>query len=1276
MTRRSQGKAAWSSVLWLSVVFRLQAFEWHAEPGCRWADLAVPTEGRTGFTLLAPERTGVGFTNHLAETTSALNRVFENGSGVALGDVDGDGWCDVYLCRLEGDNVLYRNLGGWTFADITRSAGVACPNQYSTGAVFADVDGDGDLDLLVNAIGGGTREFLNDGQGQFSEVKGSRLVRRFGSTSMALADIDGDGDLDLYVTNYRVDTYLDEPPGLNVEVRMVDGRLVVTPEDRFIPIVQRAGGVELMEKGDRDFLYLNDGQGRFAPVSWTSGSFLDEDGQPLKAPPTDWGLSVVFRDLNGDGTPDIYVCNDFFFFPDRIWVNEGGRGFRAIDRFALRQISVSSMGMDAADINRDGFDDLYVTDMVSRSHAWRQRQRPNLMKGIVRQAFEDPAFRPEVSHNCLFLNRGDGTYAEIAQLAGVDFTEWSWGAVFLDVDLDGYEDLLVPTGNNHDVQDADVLRARARRPPGDSLAARLQGWRQYPVLATPILAYRNNRDLTFQETGTAWGFGAPGPWHGMALADLDNDGDLDGVVNRLNGAAGVYRNETAAPRLAVRLKGVPPNTRGIGAKVRVEGGPVNQSQEMMCGGRYESADESVRVFAAGSTTNRLRIEVTWRSGRHSVVDGAQPNRIYEIAEGSEPPGARPDAGSRPVPAPWFADVSPQLGHRHASVAVDEFARQPLLSRKLSESGPGIAWFDLDGDGWDDLLVGAGEAGTLAAFRNDGKGGFTPMTNALFTTPHANGQGTVLGCRFGTAGASILAGIFGWNETRTGTNAVEFLGLGDEPPAVFGSAPGSSIGPLALADVDGDGHLDLFVGGRVRPGRYPEAAASRLYRVVWTPAGTLQLDRPAFADAPRLASAGMVSGAVFSDLDADGFAELILACDWGPIRIFRNDRGRLTEWNPRLIWRGDPATDETRSPEPNPSPANGESPVPGSARDPTPARPPRLDRLTGWWNGVTTGDFDGDGRLDLVVSGWGRNTRFQRFLAKPLRVYYGDLSGAGDVDLVEAYFEPEQGRWVAWRDYDTMTRAFPFLADTVPTFRAYGETGVESLLGDRLQRAKLLEAAVLESLVLLNRGEHFEVRPLPLDVQFSPAFGVAVGDFDADGREDVFLSQNFFGVEEETARYDGGLGLWLRGDGRGDFEPVTAGASGIRIHGQQRGCAVADFDADGRLDLAVAQHNDSTKLFRNARGAPGLRIRLKGPAGNPQGIGAVLRLKAGAQSGPAREVHAGSGYWSQDSAVQVVARPRGPAALDVRWPGGKRFTVPLPDAREIEVDFEGRARALR
>ncbi len=621
------------------------AYDWENGPGYRRAKLQPVGAAKDGFTLLSGEQTGVRFTNSLSEQRSLSSQILPSGSGVAAGDVDGDGWCDLYFCGLKSGNRLYRNLGNWKFEDITERAGVACTNLDATGAALADINGDGALDLIVNSLGGGTHIFINDGKGRFTESK-QVLNQGLGGMSLALADFDGDGWLDLYVANYRVSTVADMPD-TRFSLRMIDGRLAVAsingkpltdPEwtNRFVFQVAedgKGGGKFAKEElGEPDALYRNTGDGRFELVPFTGGAFLDEEGKPLSQAPLDWGLSAMFRDLNNDGKPDLYVCNDFMT-PDRIWINDGHGRFRALARLAMRQIPLSSMAIDVADINRDGFDDLFVGDMLSREHRRRLVQRTNLRPELL--PLGAVANRPQYSRNMVSLNRGDGTYAEIAQYAGLEASEWSWTPIFLDVDLDGYEDLLVANGFVRDNMNLDALDAVQQASAGQRGAAvsTMQLRRLFPPLATANLAFRNLGGLKFVEVGHQWGFDTQVISQGMCLADLDNDGDMDVVVNNLNSVAGIYRNDSAKPHVAVTLKGRPPNTHGIGAKVHVYGGAVPlQSQEIISGGRYLSCDQAMRVFAAGSVTNVLRIEVDWPSGQRSIVKDMPANYICEVDE--------------------------------------------------------------------------------------------------------------------------------------------------------------------------------------------------------------------------------------------------------------------------------------------------------------------------------------------------------------------------------------------------------------------------------------------------------------------------------------------------------------------------------------------------------------------------------------------------------------------------------------------------------------------
>jgi hypothetical protein len=387
--------------------------------------------------------------------------------------------------------------------------------------------------------------------------------------------------------------------------------------------------------------------------------------------------------------------------------------------------------------------------------------------------------------------------------------------------------------------------------------------------------------------------------------------------------------------------------------------------------------------------------------------------------------------------------------------------------------------------------------------------------------------------------------------------------------------------------------------------------------------------------------GLVSGAVLSDLNGDGRPELVVACEWGPLKILRNEQGKLVEWDA-------PVTLNTQRSS--------------------------LHQLRGWWHGVTTGDLDGDGRLDIVASNWGRNSRYAGRAGRPWKLYYGDLNGAGQTDLIEARWEPQLKKEVPERGWRMVRAALPYLQEKIGSYEAYGQASVEEIYGERLKSLRVVEVNTSASLVMFNRGDGFEAVELPAPAQWAPAFGVCVADADGDGAEDIFLSQNFFAMNPESGRQDAGRGLWLKGDGRGGWRELE---SGIEVYGEQRGCAVGDYDGDGRIDVAVSQNGAATRLYHNVGAKPGLRVRLKGPPSNPTGVGVALRLVYGESRGPVREIHGGSGYWSQDGAVAVLGMRQRPGALWVRWPGGRETSVELPGpAREVELDPDGQLKIIQ
>ncbi|HEV8355438.1 MAG TPA: FG-GAP-like repeat-containing protein [Gemmatimonadales bacterium] len=1211
--------------------------EWHQEAGDRWRSLAVSRRGQPGFTQLPPRATGVTFQNFVSDSALLRNQLLADGGGVAIGDVNGDGRPDIYLCRTEGANALYLNDGDWKFHDVAGEAGLALPNLHSTGAVLADVDGDGALDLLVTTLGGPNLLFHNDGHGRFTEdTTFPGRTSRAGSTTMTLADVDGSGALALYVANYKAYTANDL---YSPQERAFDQVVKHTGPNRFevveryrkdYKVVMREDlhSVVLVQRADSDWFYLNDGKGHFhrEPIA-RNPRFLDEDGKPLAEEPENFALAARFYDVNGDGAPDLYVTNDFED-PDRFWINDGHGRFRLIPRLAQRTTSNAGMAVDFADIDRDGLVDFFEVDMLSRESRRLRTEIPTHTP-LPKQPGEIED-RPQLQRNTLFLNRGDGTFAQVAELAGVDATGWTWATMFLDVDLDGWEDLLVANGNVWDFMDADTQdRFRNRLADLD--------WRQqrmtYPRLAVPNYAFRNKGDLTFEDVSERWHFSAgPDISHGMAAGDLDGDGDLDVVINRLGAPALLLRNDATAPRIAVRLRGRAPNTQGIGANVAVRGGPVAlQERQVTAGGLYLSSAEPLLSFAAGNADS-LMIEVRWRDGSRSVVPNARPNRLYEIREpgiGNREPEL-PNPESRvPSPRPLFEDETARLGHAHTEVIFDDYARQLLLPNSFAQLGPGASWLDLDGDGADDLVIASGRTGTTGVFLNT-QGRFVPLDLGL---PGAAGDQTTIlqvpdGKRDG--GSVLLIGQSSY-EAPTGEEAyampsvlaVPLDARGRRAGPITAAVPGdtASIGPLALSDYDHDGNLDLFVGGRIYPGAYPLSPSSRLFRNDGT--GRFVLDS---ANSALLSHLGMVSAALFSDLNQDGWPDLVLAVEWGPVKVFWNNRGRFTQ-----------------------------------------ARDLGLDRYSSRWLGLASGDFDGDGRPDLVVTSWGRNVRLQADSARPLYLYFGNFGMRNTLDVLLARDDPRLHGPAPLAGFARLSRAVPDIAQRIRTFGAYADATVDQLLGPAASHTPRLGANTFDHLIWRNKGDHFEPHSLPLEAQLAPAFAPVVADFDGDGNEDLVLSQNFFPTDLGTPRYDAGRSLLLVGDGKGGFAAVPGQRSGLLVYGDQRGAAAGDYDGDGRVDVVITQNGTTTRLFRNLGARPGFRVRLDGPPGNPRAIGASLRLEYGARRGPLREVQAGSGYWSVNGAKQILGLRGEPTALLIRWPDGRTSEATVSaGAREVRV----------
>ena len=1085
------------------------------------------------FERLAPSTTGVTFENRVPDDT-ALNILnflyYYNGGGVAAGDVDGDGRPDLYFTSNLGSNRLYLNRGGYRFEDVTDRAGVRGPSGWKTGVTMADVNGDGRLDIYVStvsylALRGRNALYVNNGDGTFTERAGEYGIDQQGyATQAAFFDYDADGDLDLFVLSLS------------------------THGERSLAAAARRS-VRSTRGGGR--LYRNDG-GRFVDVSAQAGIFGGFEG---------FGLGVVVSDLDVDGCPDVYVANDFQE-NDFLYRNNCDGTFTESITRATSHTSRFSMGVDAADVDNDGLPDVLVADMLPDRESILKTSASSedfaLFDARVRAGYH-----PQYARNTLQWNRGQGRFSEVGFLAGVHATDWSWAALLADLDNDGRKDVFVTSGIYRRPNDLDYIdfvgQPAVQATLGSTITSRNMAIiARMPQVPAPNHAFRNEGALRFSSVTSAWGLDEPGFSNGAVYVDLDNTGALDLVVNMINGPAAIYRNRVRElsrnGALTVTLRGDAPNTAGIGAKLLVRIGDTTQLVEQMPTRGFQSSVDPRLHVGLGRATSIDSLTIVWPDRTFQVLTSVPANRALVLSQA--------DAGGR---YEWMRSSSPPLFHdvtdelrvklRHIENAYNEFAREPLMPRLLSTEGPALASGDVNGDGLDDVYLGGAmwQAGTLLLQQRDGT--FEPSVQPALVADSisedvdatffdANGDRhpdlyVASGGNGFTIPAQPMRGRLYLNDGRGRlTRRIDAL------PELYDNA-----GCVAAADFDGDGSVDLFLGGRSVPGAYGLSPESRLLRND----GTGRFTDVTMDVAPGLSRAGMVTSAAWVDYDGDGRLDLVVVGEWTPVLLFHQEQGRFVERGARAGLAG----------------------------------------TEGWWNSVSVTDVNGDRRPDLVLGNLGLNAYITASRTEPARLYVNDFDRNGTPESILTVYRHGVSYPIAGRD--ELVRAVPALRNRYPSNAAFGASTIDQIFpAADVASARMLTAHSFASVVARNDGKgRFTVEPLPVEAQIAPIHATVADDFDGDGRIDLLVAGNFHGVPPIQGRYDASYGLFLRGAGDGRFAPVEMSRSGIALQGQVRRMRIVRT-AGGRI-VAVARNDDRVLMLRPTVGAAVARPLASGGA---------------------------------------------------------------------------------
>jgi hypothetical protein len=1079
--------------------------------GCGQPETSAPaTSDNAGdkplFGLVSPDSSGLVFSNMLygeeqLPIYSYIN--FYSGGGVAIGDINNDGLSDVFFTGNMVPNKLFLNIGELKFKEATKASGIMEEEGWSFGVTMADANGDGWLDIYVckaysDTTPGGNKNlfYLNNGDGTFKEVAEEWGIAdaRY-STQATFFDYDKDGDLDLYVGNH--------------------------PVDHNITIESRLDKWDDPSIDESDGFYRNDGNG-FTDVTKESG--LLNYG---------WMLGAVATDIDQDGWVDLYIANDHAE-PDQMMINNGDGTFTNKIKEKLRHTSVFAMGIDIADFNNDKLLDIACVDMMAESN-YRQKTNMESMNPDAFNTYVANGYQHQYMRNVLQLNNGNGTFSEIAQYAGIDKTDWSWATLFMDFDNDGDKDLFISNGNKLDYRNNDFrILYNARKAEAEKNYEVFSPEEVFSMIPSQPMRnyfYENDGSLKFKNRSYEVGFELESFSNGAAVGDLDNDGDLDLVVNNIALNCFLLENKSDQTGfLRIAFEGPTGNPFGMNAKVTVTTSDRTQYQELTATRGFLSAVEPVLHFGVGDA-EEATVKVTWPDGGEQVLDVSVPQLklVLRHSDAGDPLG-QPEQ----LP-PLMVDVTDRinLSSRHYENDFNDFKREILLPHKMSTLGPNIAATDLNEDGKDDFYVGgaAGQEGTLFLSSDAGyKASNGPWSK------HASRED--MGVLFFDANGDNLPDLYvasGGNEAEIGTDAYLdrlYMNTGSGFVVAQDALPriDASTGPVVAADFDGDGDQDLFVGGRQVPGKYPFPATSFL----------LLNEGGNFANAtadliPDIEEIGMVTSAVWNDIDQDNDLDLVVAGEWMGIKLFLNNGNTFVdvseEWG--------------------------------------------LTDTEGLWFSLAAEDMDGDGDADLVVGNYGLNTKFKASKEQPFEVFCGDFDQSGTYDIVLGKYV--DGTCVPVRGRQCSSEQMPAIAKKVPTYHEWGTSSITEIYGKELEQALHLQAKTLASVYLENSGTGFVIHKLPTRVQFSSVFGIIPMDINNDGNKDLVVAGNLYGPEVETVRNDASIGVVLIGDGQGGFNPMKAAESGFSAYRDVKDICL--LDAQGKNPrILVANNDDVLQIF--------------------------------------------------------------------------------------------------